>query len=177
MIPNVRKVMNALEEFLKDESPELKIIRKNQAGEKPNYPFGAWGVLNKKTDRFTHHQNVEISDPTKVKTLHYGAESIIISLSFYDVATNANKPIDTVFELCDKALEFLQLESEDVLSDMEVVILIDSQSVQDRTTYLDPAYEYQAGFDLIIKSIRKAEKTVDAVDIEKTFQRIQMEVA
>ncbi|EMF82230.1 hypothetical protein LEP1GSC188_3408 [Leptospira weilii serovar Topaz str. LT2116] len=163
----LRKLMRALDTHL-----ETLVIRKNQDGPRPDYPYCAYGVLVRKKDAANLRYPKPNEDPTKISMGHFIPEEVKVSLSFYNA--NAENPLDVLYELSTKAREWLEIHGKDAIEKIGVVI-DDFSTLQDRTTLLDVVYEYQLGFDFRIRGFREAELVLDAVDLESTFNSIDWE--
>ncbi|HMZ62173.1 MAG TPA: hypothetical protein PL048_25605, partial [Leptospiraceae bacterium] len=74
--------------------------------------------------------------------------------------------------IADHAVNWLSVIGKADISAKGAVIQLLDFSVQDRTVYIDPVYEYQLGFDFILKETRSVETELDAVDIDGTMSRV-----
>ncbi|WP_078125874.1 phage neck terminator protein [Leptospira alexanderi] len=163
----IRSLMSSLSEYL-----GVQVIRKNQDGPRPAYPYCGYGVLARNKDLASLHYAKLNSDSTKVSNLYVIPESVKISLSFYNA--NTDRPLDVLYDLSAAAREWLEIHGK-AATEAIGVICDDFGAIQDRTTLLDVVYEYQAGFDFRVRGYREFELTVDAVDLESTYNAIDWE--
>ncbi|EMO26206.1 hypothetical protein LEP1GSC170_1486 [Leptospira interrogans serovar Bataviae str. HAI135] len=157
-------LMSALSDYL-----GIQMIRKNQDGPRPPYPFGGYGVLVRNKDLINLRYPQPIADDTKVSTLYVIPESAKISLSFYNA--NLTDPLQALYNLSASAREWLELIGKPVTESIGIVA-DDFSSIQDRTVYLDAVYEYQIGFDFRVRGQREFAVIVDAVDLDVTYNAI-----
>lgn len=90
-------------------------------------------------DQLTHEQDIELS---------------------LSVATYSDK-IDDAEVLAYKALQFFETEARDVLQHVTVV---QTSDLTDRTTFLTMGYEYSVGFDVRLRAVAQATKTVQLIE-------------
>ncbi|AVV48655.1 MULTISPECIES: hypothetical protein [Leptospira] len=175
MIANIRSIMTQLSENLGTQDSPFPIIRKNQAGPKPNYPYAAWGILLKDGERYNLKDEIENPDPTKITERLFKFTSISVSLSFFDIAKTSQpdyKPLDFIFDLGDRTIDYLEIIGKDYFESLGIKVDLIDQKIQDRTAFIDPIYEYQAGFDFTVRGIKDLLITVDAIDLEATYASI-----
>ncbi|ASV10732.1 phage neck terminator protein [Leptospira santarosai] len=175
MIANIRSIMTQLSENLGTQDSPFPIIRKNQAGPKPNYPYAAWGILLKDGERYNLKDEIENPDPTKITERLFKFTSISVSLSFFDIAKTSQpdyKPLDFIFDLGDRTIDYLEIIGKDYFESLGIKVDLIDQKIQDRTAFIDPIYEYQAGFDFTVRGIKGLLITVDAIDLEATYASI-----
>ncbi|EKO35552.1 hypothetical protein [Leptospira santarosai] len=175
MIANIRSIMTQLSENLGTQDSPFSIIRKNQAGPKPNYPYAAWGILLKDGERYNLKDEIENPDPTKITERLFKFTSISVSLSFFDIAKTSQpdyKPLDFIFDLGDRTIDYLEIIGKDYFESLGIKVDLIDQKIQDRTAFIDPIYEYQAGFDFTVRGIKDLLITVDAIDLEATYASI-----
>ena len=172
------EVLKGLQEYLQIENSDLKIIRKNQSGNKPAYPFCGFSFLSNNREKFVFKKNIPNSDPTKISEKYFGFNELVLSLSFYDVAKNEanHKPMENCYELAESALSYFQFEAKELLEEHNFVLDLSQTTIEDRTTYLDPVYECQVGFEIKIKTVRTKSVIVDTIDLDETFKGIELEV-
>ncbi|MBK8397433.1 MAG: hypothetical protein IPL26_19640 [Leptospiraceae bacterium] len=164
--------MDALAVFLGEDNVKFPIIRKDQSAKKPNYPFGAYKVLSVSGNR-NNRVEVENPDPTKVTDRYSKINTDVISLSFYINETNQPLSIDLIHELAERAIGFIQILGRDQFRELGVTVELIEPNVTDRTTYIEPIYEYQVGFDFRIKSVVNLDNTLDAVDLDATVEGVE----
>ncbi|KAA1266817.1 phage neck terminator protein [Leptospira interrogans] len=175
MIANIRSIMTKLSENLGTSDSPFPMIRKNQVGPKPSYPFAAWGILLKDSERYNLKDEIENPDPTKITERLFKFISVNVSLSFFDIAkTNQPdyKPLDSIFDFGDRAIDYLEIIGKDYFESLGIKVDLIDQKTQDRTAFLDPIYEYQVGFDFTVRGIKELLITVDAIDLEATYASI-----
>ncbi|EJP16981.1 phage neck terminator protein [Leptospira interrogans] len=175
MIADIRSIMTKLSENLGTPDAPFPMIRKNQVGSKPSYPFAAWGILLKDSERYNLKDEIENPDPTKITERLFKFTSINVSLSFFDIAkTNQPdyKPLDSIFDFGDRAIDYLEIIGKDYFESLGIKVDLIDQKTQDRTAFLDPIYEYQVGFDFTVRGIKDLLITVDAIDLEATYASI-----
>lgn len=163
----IRILMKALSDYL-----GIQVIRKNQDGPRPAYPYCAYGTLARSKDAANIRYPKPNSDQTKISTEYFIPEEVKISLSFYNA--NTDKPLDLLYELAKKSREWFEIHGKSEIENLKIVI-DDFSSIQDRTTQLDVVYEYQIGFDFRIRGFRKIQLVEDAIDLESTFNSIDWE--
>lgn len=175
MIADIRSIMTKLSENLGTPDAPFPMIRKNQVGSKPSYPFAVWGILLKDSERYNLKDEIENPDPTKITERLFKFTSINVSLSFFDIAkTNQPdyKPLDSIFDFGDRAIDYLEIIGKDYFESLGIKVDLIDQKTQDRTAFLDPIYEYQVGFDFTVRGIKDLLITVDAIDLEATYASI-----
>ncbi|WP_061243011.1 phage neck terminator protein [Leptospira interrogans] len=175
MIADIRSIMTKLSENLGTPDAPFPMIRKNQVGSKPSYPFAAWGILLKDSERYNLKDEIENPDPTKITERLFKFTSINVSLSFFDIAkTNQPdyKPLDSIFDFGDRAIDYLEIIGKDYFESLGIKVDLIDQKTQERTAFLDPIYEYQVGFDFTVRGIKDLLITVDAIDLEATYASI-----
>lgn len=175
MIADIRSIMTKLSENLGTPDAPFPMIRKNQVGSKPSYPFATWGILLKDSERYNLKDEIENPDPTKITERLFKFTSINVSLSFFDIAkTNQPdyKPLDSIFDFGDRAIDYLEIIGKDYFESLGIKVDLIDQKTQDRTAFLDPIYEYQVGFDFTVRGIKDLLITVDAIDLEATYASI-----
>ncbi|WP_017863258.1 phage neck terminator protein [Leptospira santarosai] len=163
----LRALMKALSAHL-----ETQVIRKNQDGPRPSYPYCAYGVLVRNKDAANLRYPKPNGDSTKASIVYFIPEGVRLSLSFYNA--NTENPLDILYELSNKARGWLEIHGKDTIEGIGVVI-DDFSTIQDRTTLLDTVYEYQLGFDFRVRGASETELVVDVVDLESTFNSIEWE--
>ncbi|MDI7188838.1 phage neck terminator protein [Leptospira santarosai] len=175
MIASIRSIMTQLSENLGTPDSPFPIIRKNQAGPKPSYPYAAWGILLKDGERYNLKDEIENPDPTKLTERLFKFTSISVSLSFFDIAKTSQpdyKPLDSIFDFGDRAIDYLEIIGKDYFESLGIKVDLIDQKIQDRTAFIDPIYEYQVGFDFMVRGIKDLLITVDAIDLEATYASI-----
>lgn len=126
------------------------VIRKDTTAKAPEYPFIGvkFIILGQKVgrerkqlqlDQLTHEQDIELS---------------------LSVATYSDK-IGDAEVLAYKALQFFETEARDVLQHVTVV---QTSDLTDRTTFLTMGYEYSIGFDVRLRAVAQATKTVQLIE-------------
>lgn len=169
------EIMDLLSIFLQtiyDLDNKFPIIRKEQSGAKPPYPYGAYKLLSESSKGFDTRYQKENDDPTKI-TDTYSRENIsTVSLSFYtnENSQDAYKKLHTITE---HAINYLGILCKDDIASLNVVLNLFNFTVQDRTTYIDPVYEYQLGFDFTIRERKAIDKVVDAIDMVATIAGVE----
>lgn len=177
MISQVRDIVDLIAVHLGTNGSKFPIVRKEQTAKKPAYPFGAYKILSVNGNQWNNKVQVDNPDPTKVTERYSKVNTAVVSLSFYiseNIQGLSESPIDVIHELAQRAIDFLQVIGHDSLATLEVVVELLNSNVSDRTTYLDPIYEYQVGFDFQVKMMATLNKTLDAVDMDATFAGIIM---
>ncbi|HNF27667.1 MAG TPA: hypothetical protein PKV80_24575 [Leptospiraceae bacterium] len=150
---------------------KFPVIRKEQSGKKPGYPYAAYKKISENSPGFLYRNEKLNSSPAKITEEHSRIISTTVSLSFYN---SENKPdaLKTIQAIADYAVNWLSVIGKADISAKGAVIQLLDFSVQDRTVYIDPVYEYQLGFDFILKETRSVETELDAVDIDGTMSRV-----
>ncbi len=133
------------------------IIRSDQQGAAPVYPYGTWKLLSNKEE--AAHSNIIARLSTGVlKT--YSANKSVISLNFID----ANRT-DRILTLAQNALDwFKSVAGREAAQDNEIAVQILSLSIEDRTAYLDTVFENKYGFDVRFDYSGLYSETVGVVD-------------
>lgn len=148
----------------------ITIIRKDQGGARPNSPFAAYKLMSINRSNYDRKEVVN-PNPTQITNRFSNLLDLNVSLSFY-----SNSSVDEIFVLAETAIRFLQTETNDLLSSENLHVQLLKVSVTDRTTYLDPIYEYQVGFDFIIKAKSSFDRVIDAVDLDATIEGVEFVV-
>ncbi len=151
------------------ENIDLVVIRSEQGGKQPAYPYGVYKVSGKNNGDYRSWKEIAILDPTKYKEEFSRLEEFSISLSFMSLTS-----LDSLWLYADKAYDYLNVISRDRKQELGITVEL-LNAISDRTTYLDPVYEYKVGFDFKIKGVGKLERTLDAIDIDATVAGIVVE--
>lgn len=173
MIPQVRSVIKLVSEYLGDGVTPFPIVRKEQSGRKPIYPYAGYKITSLNGQPYINQGQIENLDPTKVTYHHTKEETAIVSLSFYTLEKPDQPSIDKIYVLANKAIEYLQLIGKDQIRDLQLVVELFDTTVQDRTLYLDTVYEYQIGFDFKVRGLKVFDQELDAVDVGGTIAGIE----
>lgn len=179
MISQVRNVVDLLSSYLGVLNNKFPIIRKEQSSLKPQYPFGAYKLLSVSGSRYSDRIEINNPDPTKMTEKFSKIETAVVSLSFYirENTVNVGVPslpvIDVIYDLAERAIDFLQKKGKDHFHALGVVVELFDTNITDRTVYLDPIYEYQIGFDFKVRAVKNLELTIDAIDVDATFAGIE----
>lgn len=144
----------------------LTIIRSEQSASQPAKPFGTYKVTSKNNGDFRNRIQKTNLDPTKYSEEYLRKEYFIVSLSFI------GQDISALFGYADKAFNYLNAASRDKKKELGVAIELQN-SIQDRTAYIEPIYEYKVGFDFKVHGVGKLEQTIDAIDIQATMNSIE----
>ncbi|HMV44717.1 MAG TPA: hypothetical protein PK079_25085 [Leptospiraceae bacterium] len=145
---------------------DVEIIRAEQGGSMPASDYGSYKVTLKNNEKYQDRRELYIPDPAKYKEEYSRKENFSISLSFISRTGVAN-----IWTLADRAFDFLNVLSVDLKKSLNIYVEM-LAGVTDRTTYIDPTYEYKVGFDFLVHGIGKLERVIDAVDIEGTIDGI-----
>lgn len=160
------------------ENIDLVVIRSEQGGKQPAYPYGVYKVSGKNNGDYRSWKEIAILDPTKYKEEFSRLEEFTISLSFVNVpfgSAQGTNLIDGLWTLADKAYDYLNVISRDRKQELGITVEL-LNAISDRTVYLDPVYEYKVGFDFKIKGVGKLERTLDAIDIDATVEGIVADI-
>jgi hypothetical protein len=145
------------------------IIRSNQGGKEPVYPFGSYLVTSADIHNYRNRKEMENVDPTKYSERHYRKE-------FYNVSlTLVGKDVFKLHEIAKKIYDYLNIESRDFQRENNIKIEPLNQ-IADRTQFLDPEYQYRIGFDFQVRGIGTLDRTIDSVDMDGTIEEIQTQI-
>jgi len=143
MIPidKIKAVISALATNL-----GIIIIRADQSGTHPPYPFGVYKVISSNED--SAHQDiievVEGSGSTYADIKRYEKSQAIVSLNFLD-----KDRIDRIITYATNALRYFKsYTGRQAAEAQEITVLILSPSIEDRTIYQEAFFENKIGFDL-----------------------------
>lgn len=165
MIPSatIKYIFNALASAL-----SLNIIRADQAGDAPVYPYGTYKNLSVRPE--AAHQNIKSSSGVNRTVFEFTDE--VFSLSFIDKGR-----IDRVRDYADSALRwFKSVNGHDVLSASGVTAQLVGNQIQDRTTLIDSFYENKVGFDLrllYMDSYEEAVGKIETVELTPTYDGVE----
>lgn len=150
----------------------LTIIRAEQTIEKQTYPYCTFKVLNLGRDNRYEKKWKDNIDETKIdiETQRYKVASISFSV------LDKSSPL-VAYETAEQVMDYLL--SDEGINDFDTngfQVVFDSQQIQDRTSLIEPVYEYKVGFDfrLFYNSVHL--QTVDAIDVDLTIQEMNVEV-
>lgn len=148
----------------------ITIIRKDQGGAKPASPFAAYKLMSINRSNYAKKE-IANPDPSKITNRFSNLLDLNVSLSFYSTTS-----VEEIFVLAETAIQFLQVGINDLLRSENLHVQLLGVSITDRTTYLDPIYEYQVGFDFIIKAKSSFDRVIPAVDLDATIEGAQLEI-
>lgn len=156
MIPfnDIQKIFNTI-----TKSTGVNIIRADQDGQAPAYPYGAFKIISTPEENF--HQNIIVNVKSGQNTIkkYYAKQRTNISLNFvgkkYDELL---MKIQTVFDWFRKTDNIIYCKN---LGHTPRLI---NTTIQDRTVYLDSMYEYKLGFDVRFDYIGLIEDTIELID-------------
>ena len=167
MITEITTILSELSTVL-----AIPVLRKEQSVKKLVYPYMAWKVLSQGGLDYSVYRMSDNVDPTLVNRTWEKVQNAVMSLSFYDLESNTSngtrKPILELFEYANKALDWFGVSGRSFVGTHSVVIEVINQSLSDRTAYIDPAYEYQVGFDFNLKKKRLVVETLPVLDVDAT---------
>jgi hypothetical protein len=172
MITQIRTLLSTIATEL-----EIPVLRKEQSVKKPVYPYMAWKILSVNGTDYSIRETKPIADETKILYEHFKVQTAIVSLSFYHTEskkTDEMNPLDVCYNLANASMDYISILGREQIRTLGIVCENISQSVSDRTTYLDPIYEYQVGFDFRVKAVKTVEQTVGAVNMDETLDRMEL---
>lgn len=166
---NLHTLFSNLKNYLAQSNLTLHdIIRAEQGGKKPNYPYAVYKITSQNVGNYLIRKPKDNPDPTKYSETYFRKQHINISFSLL------NKEFENLYKIAHACYDYLDVVSKDFQKENKIRIEI-LNNIDDRTIYLEPEYEYRVGFDFRIHLIGKLEFTLDAVDIEETIKEIQYE--
>lgn len=171
MITPIRELLSNIADEL-----ETPVLRKEQSVKKPVYPYMAWKILSVSGTDYSIREEIPIEDATKLKYKWSKVQSAVVSLSFYNTEKNKtaeSNPLDVIYNHANSAMDYISILGREQIRTLGIVCENISQSVSDRTTYIDPIYEYQVGFDFRVRAVRTLMETVDVVDMDATWEGIE----
>jgi hypothetical protein len=145
------------------------IIRSNQGGTQPGYPYGSYLVTSSDIQKYSNRKEIANPDPTKYSEIYSRRENLNVSL------TLIGNDIVKLNTIARKLYDYLNLFSRDFQQENNLKIEPLNQ-VQDRTIFNDPNYEYRLGFDFQVRGISVLSNTIDAVDMDATIDAVGMEI-
>jgi hypothetical protein len=172
MISQIRELLSNIADKL-----EIPVLRKEQSVQKPVYPYMAWKILSVSGTDYSIRKEIPIADATKLKYEWSKVQTAVVSLSFYNTEknkTSESNPLDVIYNHANSAMDYISILGREQIRTLGIVCENISQSASDRTTYIDPIYEYQVGFDFRVKAVKTVEQTVGAVNMDETLNRIEL---
>ena len=158
--------------YSNEKLPDSKLsafIRSEQGGKEPSYPYAVYKITSNNLGDYRTWKEIENPDETKYSEEYYRKESINVSV------TVVGKKIFDLYDISKKIYDYINIVSREVQqkNNFKLELL---NSVQDRTLYLEPEYEYRVGFDFRIYSIGVLANTIDAIDIPETIKQIEIDI-
>lgn len=156
MIPfnDIQKIFNQV-----TKSTGVSIIRAEQDGAAPAYPYGAFKIISHAEESF--HQNIienEKSGQNAVKK-YYAKQRANVSLNF------VGKKYDELLTKVQAVFDwFMKTDNIIYCKKLGHTPRLINPSIQDRTAYLDSMYEYKFGFDIRFDYIGLIEDTIELID-------------
>lgn len=150
---------------------ETTVIRSEQKGNKPAYPYVAYKVtdiLKEKAHLAVIETKPKEGDSTKCIISYKGQCDLPISLTF--VHRDASKIRQIVWKACDWW--------DDLAADVCEPLGITANRIsdpQDRTVQLETDWEYKFGFDVKLSAIVARDREVDTIDVESILKTLILE--
>lgn len=151
---------------------KFPVIRKEQSGKKPGYPYAAYKKMTESSRGYRYREEKENPNPAQFTEEFSKNISSAVSLTFYN-SENKSDSLKNLQAVADAALDWLSVLGKEAIAEKDAVVVFFDYTVQDRTVYLEPVYEYQLGFDFIIRETKTLDRTMDAVDIDATLSRTE----
>ncbi len=144
--------------------PDFKLIRANQTGEPPAYPYGTYLIMSDSNE--SSYQNIRVAtvnedDDQLVDVKRYEKTKIKISLTFLD-KNKTERP----YAIAELILRWMKSTAgkEECLKNNLVPILVNPM-IQDRTVLNDDLYwETRWGFDLRFDTSTSTTEEIETVD-------------
>ena len=138
----------------------INIIRSEDAGDKPDYPYATWKILSVEgeNDRAIIRTNESVSG-NKTKITEKEKFNSVVSLTFYGIPQN----IAQIYLDVDTMITWLRNEGRKKAESYGLTIRLTSPNIQDRTTVLENKYEVRAGLDINILYIDVKERLIESV--------------
>lgn len=138
----------------------IPIIRKDQGGKMPSGNFAAYKVMSVNGEKWNSKRVIDNPDPLKITERYSKTSVAVVSLSFYSLTSIAD-----IHTLAEKAVDFLQVKGREQLDHLNVIVDLDNGNITDRTTYIEPIYEYQIGFDFKIMLRKELNVELHTLDL------------
>lgn len=134
----------------------IKSVDTDNPNIRPDYPFYSYKITSYNPYAFTGQSKLEEYGDEKYKETLYLQPNVVISFNSYsDTVDEANIEIF-------KAWEWFKFVGYQDLKNSNIVV-INVGSIQDRTIYLEPDYEYRYGFDVELRLTHSIERIIDAL--------------
>ena len=142
----------------------ITIIRGDQQGEHPAYPFGTYKEIIS-NEESAHQYSKSISenddDPTSVDIATYNKSEVSISFNFLD-----KNRIDRIKTHAGNALKwFASIEGRKECYDNDITVQIINPAINDRTVYQETFFENKIGFDLRFDYSGSTTETIEAIEL------------
>jgi len=160
MIPD-----SIIKQIIRKLSKELgiKIIRANQEGDHPRYPFASYNMtISNNENPYQDIKEIEEvpGDPTSVNIIKYEKSEEIFSMNFHD-----KNRVSRLKTLATDALRwFKSIDGIEFIKSKRVVARLISPSVEDRTVYQEAFYENRYGFDVRFDYSGYTETEIENID-------------
>lgn len=147
----------------------VQFVRSDQSGVRPGELFLSYKILsNQPEPEYCAIVNYSKIDDTKFKKQQTKEQEIVVSLTFIGNENN----FGAVWDTANKAYDFIDsvygFEKATALG----IGVYSKGPIQDRTVFLETAYEYRLGFDITIKNEAVYEEIIDSIDIDMTFNEL-----
>jgi hypothetical protein len=160
MIPaiNIKTVISKLSTEI-----GITIIRSDQAGEHPPYPFGTYKMItsNEESAFQDIRQVIENGDDsTSVDIKTFEKSEGIMSFNFLDKSRT-----DRLYTIATNALRwFKSIEGREFIKNNDLTVQILDPIIEDRTIYQDAYFENRIGFDLRFDHSGLITETIEAIE-------------
>ena len=139
-------------------------IRPDQVQPKPARVYGTYKVINEQVNSLhTEGQEREENgaDPTKADVHYYMQSRATVSINLYGDTVDPDEGDDqeTMRALANAVINYFRVNK---WATMTVRVL--SPAVEDRTSYVEPDYVYQLGFDIRLDVTEKLTYTLEATE-------------
>jgi hypothetical protein len=144
--------------------PTFKLIRANQPGDAPAYPFGTYMIMSDGNE--SPHQNVKENavdgdDETLINVTRYEKTKIRISLNFID--KNAVEKAYAIAEIFFRW--FISTSGKEFCMTNNLVPILINPQIQDRTILTDDlTWETRWGFDVRFDTSTTTTEQIETVD-------------
>lgn len=145
----------------------IPFVRSEQSGVRPGELFLSYKILlNQPEPEYCAIVNYIEKDDTKSLKQKIKQNELIVSITFI-----GNEDVfGQVWDAVNKAYDFVDsIEGFNTACAIGIRVNVKGP-IQDRTVFLETAYEYRLGFDIIIKNETVYEELIDSVDIDATFE-------
>jgi len=133
----------------------LETVDTDNPHTRPEYPYYSYKVTSYLPYEFTGQSTIEEVEDKYKETIYLQPQMVI---SFNSYAADVVVAYETIL----KAWEWFKYVGYQELKNHNIVV-VDVGSIQDRTVFLSPEYQYRQGFDVTLRAVHAIERIVDAL--------------